>query len=213
MFQGSNGRSRRVAVLLFALLAAVVTWAVWSFQPPMWLFPLAVFVIFLFYTNTLLERVPLYLTNTTTSAALVETLKEHSPQPQHAHRPAFIDLGCGLGGTVAYIARQMPDWDVVGVETAPGSYLVAKLRTAGITNARVEFKSLWSVDLSAFDVAYAFLSPAPMARLLAKAKSEMPQQGRGAMFISNSFWADDVPFDGEIEVADARATRLIFSIF
>lgn len=191
--------------ILFVALACAILWAALTYAPPSW-FYLSIFaVIFLFYTNTLTERVPLYLSNRTTWAALVQMVDE---QPiAHSHRPAFIDLGCGLGGTLSHLARAKPDWDIVGVESAPGPYLIAKARTAFLPNAQVRFQSLWKVDLGAFDVAYAFLSPAPMARLQAKAAQEMRP---GARFISNSFWADDQPFDGEVELNDNRSTRLIF---
>jgi len=197
---GQGGR------FLLIFVCALILWGALTIQPPMWVYPSAFGVIFLFYTNTLFERVPLYLSNRTTWAALAECLDSHPIGIKK--RPTFVDLGCGLGGMVAYLARTHPQWVVVGVETAPGPYLIAKVRTALQTNAHIRFQSLWSVDLRAFDMAYAFLSPAPMARLCAKVKAQMPAN---ALFISNSFWAEGVPFDGEIFVNDGRKTRLIFS--
>lgn len=195
--------------LLFVVLVALMVWGVVTFKPPMWVYPTAFVVVFLFYTNTLVERVPLYLSNATTWAAVGELLDaEPATQgPNTDARPAFVDLGCGLGGLVAHVARSHPTWHVVGVETAPGPYLIAKARTAKLGNAQVRFQSLWKLDLAAFDVAYAFLSPAPMKRLSAKVLAEMP---KGALFVSNSFWADDEPFDGQVLVNDTRETRLIF---
>lgn len=193
--------------LLFVALAALAMWGAMALQPELWVYPAAVAFIFLFYANTLTERVPLYLTNRTTWAALVLVLDGESPTPL-GQRPAFVDLGCGLGGTLLHVARAKPDWDVVGVETAPAPYLIAKVRTAFVANAQVRFQSLWKTDLAAFDLVYAFLSPAPMERLHAKVASEMRP---GTLFVSNSFWADGQPYDGEIEVNDSRSTRLIFS--
>lgn len=197
------GRGARIG---FIILAALIAWGAVAFKPPSWVYLAAFAVIFLFYANTFTERVPLYLTNRTTWAALAQMLDEHTAR-EPGKRPSFIDLGCGLGGTVAYLARAKPDWDVFGVETAPGAYLIAKARTAFVANAHVRYQSLWKAKLARFDVAYAFLSPAPMPRLHAKAGSEMRP---GALFVSNSFWADDQPFDGVVEVNDARATRLVF---
>ncbi|MBL4693057.1 MAG: hypothetical protein JKY92_06980 [Magnetovibrio sp.] len=194
-------------VLFIVLIGAIVwgiVWAIIVFQPPSWLFPLVFVVIFLFYSNTLRERVPLYLSNRTTWAALSEVLKDE-PVPKDV-RPRFIDLGCGLGGAVAYLARSHPNWDVVGVETAPGPYLISKLRVAFLPNAAVRFQSLWAVDLGGFNMAYAFLSPAPMDRLCLKVDQQMP---KGAFFISNSFWADGVAFDQEVFVNDRRESHLI----
>lgn len=193
--------------LLFVFLAAILTVGGLILQPPLWVYPAAFALVFLFYTNTLSERVPLYLSNPTTWAALALVLDGESPPP-YGDRPAFVDLGCGLGGTVAFLARAKPDWDVVGVETAPGPYLIAKARVAFLPNAQVRFQSLWKTDLAAFDVVYAFLSPAPMPRLQAKVAQHMRP---GTLFISNSFWTDDQPYDGVFEVNDARSTRLIFS--
>jgi len=191
--------------ILFVALACAILWAAFTYKPPSW-FYLSVFaVIFLFYSNTLTERVPLYLSNRTTWAALAQLLDQHPTQP--AQRPAFIDLGCGLGGTLSHLAHVKPDWDIVGVESAPGPYLIAKARTAFLPNVQVRFQSLWQADLARFDVAYAFLSPAPMARLHTKAGQQMRP---GSLFASNSFWADDQPFDGDIELNDSRSTRLIF---
>lgn len=195
--------TRLLMIAAFALLA----WASWVLRPPVWAYGAAFAALALVYTNTLLERVPLYLTNHTTWAALTGLLAGEPQTTPAPARPAFIDLGCGIGGLVAHVARRCPEWDVVGVETAPGPYLVAKLRTWGLPNASVRFQSLWRVDLGAFDVAYAFLSPAPMPRLLAKIRAEMRS---GALFISNSFWDDAVSYDGVVAVNDARVSQLLF---
>lgn len=195
-------------VALAALCGAGVYWGVTVLHPPLWLYPLVIGVIFVFYANTLTERVPLYLTNRITWAALSQILDNHRAETVINGRPAFVDLGCGLGGTLVYLARAKPDWDFVGVETAPGPYLIAKLRTANLANVEIRFQSLWKTDWAAFDVVYAFLSPAPMPRLHAKAATQMRP---GTLLISNSFWVDSQPFDGIVEVNDARSTRLIFS--
>jgi SAM-dependent methyltransferase len=183
-------------------------WGTIALQPPLWFYPFVIGVIFIFYANTLTERVPLYLTNRTTWTALSQILDNSIAGVTFIGHPAFVDLGCGLGGALVYLAHAHPDWKFVGVETAPGPYLIAKLRTATLTNVEIRFQSLWKTDLAAFDVVYAFLSPAPMPRLHAKAAAQMRP---GTVLISNSFWADAQPFDGIVEVNDARSTRLIFS--
>jgi len=193
------------AKLLFVISVMAILAAVILFRPPTWLFPVLFVVIFLFYSNTLKERVPLYLSNHTTWAALSELMQAENSSIDKRLR--FVDLGCGLGGAVAYLAKKHADWHVVGVETAPGPYLISKLRVAFIANADVRFQSLWTVDLKDFDMVYAFLSPAPMDRLCRKVKSEMQPK---SVFISNSFWAENEPFDQEITVNDSRESRLIF---
>lgn len=194
-------RSWAARVGVLALFAAFGL-ASWFYQPPLWLYPAAFALVFAFYANTALERVPLYLTNRTTwtaVAALFETRLETTRAPR------IVDLGCGMGGVVAHLARAHPDWTVAGVETAPAPYLIAKLRTLGLPNATVRFQSLWRVDLSRFDGVYAFLSPAPMVRLLDKVARDMPP---GGLFVSNSFWADGAAYDEVAEVGDSRASQL-----
>lgn len=197
--------------LLFVALAALVLAAAWVLRPPMWVYPSAFAVMFLFYANTFWERVPLYLSNRTTASALALILDGGQgitlPRTSPRRRPIFVDLGCGLGGLLSHLARVQSDWDFVGVETAPGPYVIAKIRTAFLPNVQVRYQSLWKTDLAPFDVVYAFLSPAPMPRLHAKAACEMRPE---SLFISNSFWADDQDFDGIVEVNDARSTRLFY---
>ena len=193
----------QIAQFLLPLLA----WTGLAFQLPPWLFLVAFAVLFLVYSNTSREQVPLYLTNRTTWAALAELIAKETPTISEGRRPCFVDLGSGLGGTLAYLSQARPDWDFVGVENAPLPYLVCKLRLLGRANATVRFQSLWDVDLSAFAAVYAFLSPAPMPRLLELVEGTLKP---GALFISNSFWAPDQPYDGEAEVNDGRQTRLFF---
>ena len=184
----------------------LLAWAGVILHIPSGLFLALFAVLALVYTNVAKERVPLYLTNRTTWAALSEMIDEHRLEQTPGR---FIDLGCGLGGTLAYLAHKHPDWRFVGVETAPIPYLISKLRTWSRANVEVRFESLWDADLTDVDIAYAFLSPAPMPRLLAHANTAMKP---GAMLISNSFWAPDSPYDGEIEVADGRKSRLFFNV-
>ncbi|MBL4747989.1 MAG: hypothetical protein JKY17_04195 [Magnetovibrio sp.] len=190
--------------LLFVFFAILMLWGVATFHPPTWLFPFVFAFIFLFYSNTLRERVPLFLSNSTTWVVLSEVVRDEDTTPNK--RPCFVDLGCGLGGAVAYLARAHPSWDVVGVETAPAPYLISKLRIAFIPNASVHFQSLWNVDLGTFNMVYAFLSPVPMKRLCTKVKAEMTP---GTLFVSNSFWPDDEPFDSDIVVNDRRESHLL----
>ncbi|MBF0247178.1 MAG: class I SAM-dependent methyltransferase [Alphaproteobacteria bacterium] len=205
-FSGGFGLRRWWLAVQCAL--PIAAWQALRFDLPPWIFLIAFVILFAVYSNASAERVPLYLTNRTTWAALGEVLVgEMEGRDFTGRRPVFFDLGSGVGGTLAYLAGSRPEWDVVGVETAPGPYVVGWLRALPHANAQVRFVSLWDTDLSGADVVYAFLSPAPMDRLLEKARREMRP---GALFVSNSFWSPDAPWDGEIEVDDARKTRLFF---
>lgn len=142
-----------------------------------------------------LGRVPLYLSSPQAARELAARL------PAKAR---FIDLGCGLGGPLAALARLRPDLELHGIESAPLNWLVARVRLRG--RAHVSLGSLWRVPLRDFDAVYAYLSPAPMPRLWAKVQAEMPP---GSVFISNTFTVPDVPAPETVELNDLSRARLL----
>lgn len=164
---------------------------------PGW-FLLLFIALLLVYRGALSGQVPLYLSNTPTAAALVE-LTEDIPALR------LVDLGAGIGSVVRPLARARPDGRFTGVENAPASWLIGRLRTARLANCRWLWGNLWQTDLATFDVAYAFLSPAPMATLWGKAKREMRP---GSLLISNSFPIPGVEATSIVAVADGRQTQL-----
>ena len=109
---------------------------------------------------------------------------------------------------VPIVSREIPESRVIGVETAPLSFLASWLRIngQGRANARVLYQSMWQADVSDADIVYAFLSPAPMAKLYEKLKTEMKP---GSLFISNSFAVPEREPDEVISVDDARQTQLL----
>lgn len=189
------------AWLVLTAIATPMLVLVPIYQPPIWIFPAIVVVLAGFYINGVREQVPLYLSNTRTQhelAALAEREGAH----------LFIDLGCGLGSVVEAVARQNRTLKVLGVETAPLSFIIAwlRLKVFNIGNGEIAFRSIWQTDVHNADIVYAFLSPAPMTRLYEKLKAEMKP---GAVFISNSF---AVPGDEPAEVIhvdDSRQTQLL----
>src|SRR3990167_6511172 len=118
----------------------------------------------------------------------------------------FVDLGCGPAGSLLSLARQFPRAQFVGVETAPLSFVIAWLRALPRSNCRIRYENLWRTDLAQFDVVYCFLSPAPMARLWAKAQAQMPA---GSHLVSNTFEVPGVPADRQVELHDWRNSRLL----
>ncbi|MEW6766368.1 MAG: class I SAM-dependent methyltransferase [Pseudomonadota bacterium] len=166
---------------------------------PVWL-GLIFLILLMVFWNARGERVPLYLTNATTHAALREILDREPGE----HR-RVIDLGSGLGGALQAMAEAPRVGEAVGVENAPLPWLVSKLRFLRHPNIRIRRVSLWSERLSDFDVIYAFLSPEPMPRLWAKLVREAR---RPMLLISNSFAVPDVEPDEIIELDDARHTEL-----
>jgi SAM-dependent methyltransferase len=179
--------------LVFVPLAVVVRQAGIA---PGWF--LAAFVLlFLVFWRTDKSRVPLYLSNAQTAAALGQLL------PRTPCR--VLDIGCGDGGLLRRLAKARPDCEFVGIEHAPLPWLLARLRCLGLPNARVRHGDFWREPLAGYDLVYAFLSPAPMPRLWVKARAEM---GPGARLVSNSFAVPDVDAEQTVAVRDRRATQL-----
>lgn len=183
-----------------ALFAPAIAGAM-AAQLPGWFYLAAFLLTLAVFWNVRSDRVPLYLTNRKTWAAIHQLLPEKRDL-------RFVDLGSGIGGTTRYLATYRPDAQFVGVETAPLPLLVCHLRQLlnRLPNMEQRTQDLWSVDLAAFDVAYCFLSPQPMAQLYEKASTEMKP---GSMLISNSFEVPGHPPTEEVIVDDSRSTRLL----
>ncbi|NQW02329.1 MAG: class I SAM-dependent methyltransferase [Rhodospirillales bacterium] len=167
---------------------------------PAWIY-LACFIgLALMYWNSARERVPLYLSNPTTWQALAQLIQTRDG--------TFLDLGCGLGGTLFYLASRYPQRRFVGIESAPLPYAFAKLKQCLLrrTNVTIRYGDFWKLDFASYQTIYAFLSPAPMARLYEKVSDEMPS---GGQFISNSFGVPDVTPDETQSLNDSRQTNLL----
>ncbi|MBL8397849.1 MAG: class I SAM-dependent methyltransferase [Candidatus Accumulibacter sp.] len=165
--------------------------------PPGW-YLLAFLLLMLIFRGAPGGQVPLYLSNADTAAAIARHI---------AKRPAvrFVDLGAGVGSLLVPLARERPDSHFTGIENAPLTWLIGRLRSARLSNCTWRWGDLWQIDLSDFDMVHAFLSPTPMAALWQKARQQMPP---GSVFISNSFPVPDVEPQQVIEVNDSRRTRL-----
>ena len=177
------------------------TAAAMTLSVPAWVY-LALFILLLLvFWNAARERVPLYLSNRLTWSALAKLLPDRPD-------PAFLDAGSGLGGTLAYLARQRPRGCFTGIESAPLPFAFCWLRQRllGPANVRVTCGDFWEEDLSRYDVVYCFLSPQPMPAFYRKVRAEMRP---GSLFISNSFEVPGAPADEIVEVADHRRTRLL----
>lgn len=188
-----------VPINLLLPLAVVATL---SLQLPPWLFLLTFVALALIQWNSSSEQVPLYLSNRKTWQAI----ERHLPSQGKLH---FADLGSGLGGALFYLARQRPEGQFVGIESAPLPFAIAwcRLKLSGLNNLQLRYGSFWNTELGEFTVVYAFLSPIPMTRLFEKIQREMPA---GSLFISNSFRVAGQDADEVISVDDRRRTRLYF---
>jgi len=165
-----------------------------ALELPAWLYLAAFLISLAIFWNAGGERVPLYLTNRQTWQALHELL-------QQKQEFSFIDIGCGICGTVRYLAAKNPDCRFTGVENAPLPFAVSWFRQAlmPLGNLDVRYGDFWQQDFSRFDVVYCFLSPQPMHRLYEKAAKEMKA---GTILISNSFSITDHQPKQSLELDD-----------
>jgi hypothetical protein len=163
---------------------------------PLW--GLAAFVaLMLVYGGIWKSRVPLFFTSTRSQAALDRLLP--------AGRFEFLDLGCGDARVLTRLAAGHPEARFEGVEQALAPWLMALLRCR-MTQGRcaVRRADLWNVDLGAYDVVYAYLSPAAMPGLWAKAQREMRPGSR----LISAFAVPGVAPDEAVDVDDAVRTTL-----
>jgi len=173
--------------------------ALWGVPVPAWVYLLLFLGLVLVFGGGLFTRVPLY--NASEDAwRQLEALVPATPGIR------FVDLGCGLGGPVAHLARKRPDGEFVGVEASPLTCLLAWLRCLPRRNAHIRLGSLWHTGLGPFDVAYAFLSPVPMPALWAKVRREMRP---GTRFISHSFEVPDETPHRVVPVMGREGARLL----
>lgn len=163
---------------------------------PAWGFGLIVLVLALVFSNVWRERVPLYLSNSETQAALVQFAREKNIKQA-------IDLGSGLGGIVRALARS--GVQSLGIEASPVLVWVSNLLSKNLVSARVVRGDIWQADISQVSLVYVFLSPVPMPDIWRKACAEMPE---GSWLISNSFEVPEVEPEEIWELSDRRQTQL-----
>lgn len=160
-------------------LAAALPWAVAASAGslPWWASAAALAGLLAVYGGGVVTRVPLYLSGGRAVAELAELLPR-------GPGIAACDLGAGLGGPALGLARRRPDAAITGVESSPAPWLICRLRALAQRNLRCVFGDLFAHPLGGYGLVYAFLSPAPMPRLWAKACAEMRP---GSLLVSNTF--------------------------
>lgn len=173
----------------FALMALNV-------PPVFWLAGFGALVLLNFASAA--GRVPLFL-STTQAAAVLTTLL-----PRRAGC-RVLDLGSGTGSLLSDLTRVRPDAVCTGIEVAPLPYLLGRLRARFNPALRMQWGDFWQADLSQYDVVYAYLSPAPMARLWQKARAEMRP---GSLLVSNDFCVPGVAPAETIPVGDRMRSTL-----
>ena len=179
------------------VFAPLVVLALGLALPP-WVWLAAFIVLMLMFWRTDVSRVPLYLSNQATADALANMLPT---------TPVFLlDAGCGDGRLLRQLSGARPAAQLVGVEHAPLPWLVARVMSGQQRNIDIRYGNLWAQSFAPFDVVYAFLSPAPMAKLWQKACAEMRP---GTLVVSNSFAIPGAAPERSIQVDDHRQTSLL----
>jgi hypothetical protein len=146
----------------------------WAIAPHWYL---AGFVLLaVFYWTSFRTRVPLFLSNRATVDALEPLLPASGFQ--------MLDAGAGTGSALRPLARRHPHGVFVGIEAAPGPWLIGALLARGLPNLVWRRGDFWSHDWSRYDLVYVFLSPVPMPAVWDKARREMRA---GSLLVSNSF--------------------------
>jgi len=144
------------------------------------------------------DRVPLFLSNARAARAIGRLARR-------LHAESFVDLGAGLG-TVSHALARTSIREIWSIERSPLLWLLLRTRSAFASRPiLVRRGDLFDFSLAQVDLAYAFLSPAAMPRLLTKAAGEMRP---GTWLISNSFGSEDWPPDRCIVLRDRRRTHL-----
>jgi hypothetical protein len=158
----------------------------WSISP---LWYLGAFLLLaVFYWTSFRTRVPLFLSNPATVDALDRLLPDHSIQ--------LLDAGAGTGSALRPLARRHPASLFVGIEAAPGPWLIGWLMSRALPNLVWRRGDFWAHDWAPYDAVYVFLSPVPMHMVWEKARREMRP---GSQLISNSFPIESVTPTEQIE--------------
>lgn len=178
-------------LVLHLLFAPAVVWAQGFALAPAWWGGCFVALAVVFGA-TFRTQVPLFLTGRAVRARLCELLP-----PDRSIR--FVDLGCGLGTVIAGLKKLRPECEFHGVELALLPYVVSRLRGVR-AGCEVRRRDIMAVDLAGYDIVYAFLSPAPMPQLWAKARREMRP---GSLFVSLAFAVPGVDPDEIVRVTDS----------
>lgn len=172
----SRWRGQAAWWLLMHFLFLPAALAMLALQLPPWLFLATFLVMLALYWSTFRTQVPFYASGSAAWDAVAMEL------PQRPLR--IIDIGSGLGGLALDIAARRPDCQITGVELAPLPWLVSRLRPRAGDNCRFLRGDYHALDFADYDVVFAYLSPAAMAQLWAKARAEMRS---GALLLSHEF--------------------------
>ncbi len=194
----SHWRTRELWWTVFHLAMPWLALLALQWQLPLWIYPALALLLMAVFSPVLRDRVPFFLSSDQVAQTLLQLMGQRQTQ-------SFVDLGCATGGLLMSLAKNRPETQFVGVETAWLPYWVARLRTCRLPNVAIRRQNIWDTRLGGFDLVYCFLSPDPMARVGAKFEQEAD---RGACLVSNSFRIPDCNPDQTMPVEDWRESVL-----
>ncbi|MDO9105424.1 MAG: class I SAM-dependent methyltransferase [Methylovulum sp.] len=172
--------------------------ALLSLQLPSGVYLAITLLLALVFWGTVKGDVPLFLSSSAAADAVARIIERENAEN-------FADLGAGIGSLAIPLARCHPLLAIDAVELAPLPWLITALRCRKLANIQARRASFWHCGLNAYDVVFAFLSPAVMLKLSEKISRDMRS---GSLFISSSFPIPDWQPESVITLADRRKTRL-----
>lgn len=177
----------------------LATAATLAIEVPSALYAIPLVMLAAIYAPALRTRVPYYPTSKPTYALLLGQLPTDRPF-------RFVDIGCGFGDLLFYLATHRPHGHFIGVELGILPYVIARIRAKVHPNSNIEiaYRDMWSFPVADCDFVYTFLSPAAMERIWSKLACEMSP---GSTFITNSFPVPAEPSE-TIPVGDERSAVL-----
>lgn len=180
-------------MIAFAL-ARIFRLAIW-WQWILFIFPLAIwltlkldltpglflggFLLFaLMFWSVFLTQVPYYPSGRSACDVVAELI-------DHEKKLKIIEIGSGLGGFSIRLAKLHPKSSYLGIEIAPLPFLISLIR-AKYQRSKVRFKlgNYEKVDLSDFNLVFAYLSPAAMPSLYEQCRVQMKA---GSILVSHEF--------------------------
>lgn len=184
-------------LLINALFLPALGWCLTLQASPLWALA-ALAALLLMYGRIWVSRVPLFFTSARAQQALAAVLPHDRPL-------AFFDAGCGDARVLAGLAAGRPESRFEGIEHALVPWLMAWLHCwKHDAQVYVRRGDLWSHGLAQYDVVYAYLSPAVMARFWEKARREM----RPGSILISAFAVPGMAHGRRVEVGDRMGTCL-----
>jgi len=114
----------------------------------------------------------------------------------------FLDVWCGDGKIIEAVSQKYPQAQVHGIENSPYPYLLAKKRQKrNNMDFHLHYGNFFSLDISEYDIIYAYLIPYMMPKIWKKVITECKP---GTLLYSSSFQIPDVPVIEKIHISDDK---------